>query len=191
MDMDVYAQPCEKHEMGCCIVCSGGGSPAYKAKLSEPEELVRKVQHFTLGKPDPLWYDAPKPPKSRDVRIAQLVADGKMCSKCLTLHAPLGCVCSRRALHADNMEQSADFAEERWHDGSLTQKVAAGLVFTTLSRSSRRNSVLRELDAASVAKGYTERPSEADSDRLEVLDRFDIIPTWTPPRRNEMNHLPV
>lgn len=169
------ATECELHLLERCAFCTG----LYSCLESlEPE-------------PAPA---TPSPAKKRAhvdpaMVIADLVAEGKMCSSCLTLYAPIGCECSRRARFDRAVPDSQEWLTDHATDldtgkrGSRPELIAAGLAFTSYARGARRAGVPRD--------GYPNRPSDQEADRLDILERFGVEAKWSPARTVQADFLPV
>lgn len=99
-----------------------------------------------------------------------------MCFRCLTPVAPIGCDCSRKDNYADVRDGANSWLAEQFDCSTVTGKEAAGYAFATVRRGGRRAGITAD---------------EAQADRLDAIEQFEVEPRWTQFRRQEMNHLPV
>jgi hypothetical protein len=174
------ADPCDKHEIIGCTFCSG------KFTCLEPLDL--KPAKKSAGRK----VKAAK--ADRAMSIIDLVVEGKMCGTCLTLYAPIGCECSRRA-HFERMTgDSIWWLQEHHLDldtgrvSSHPELIAAGLAFTSYGRAARRAGIP---DAPVMEDGVEVDDSEQQHGRTAILRAFGVDPKWTPPRTVQASHLPV
>jgi len=158
---------CAKHELTGCTICSGKFTTRPKAK-KPPGKLKQKAA------------------KSADLILAEQVAAGIICGYCSTKIA-LGCACSRRELYAEDVPDAQSWLlanEEHFIVGNRdaarciegARKAITGMAFSTQTRAGRRAGLME---------------SEGQTDRLAILKRFDVDPTWHAPRTQEADYSPI
>ena len=176
--MPTTGEPCEKHELSGCTFCSG----KYTCLEDLKPKKVKRGRKTTPAR------------KDHAMTTADLVAEGKMCHRCLTLYAPIGCECSRRAYFERASAGSLHWLREHALDldtgrvSSHPELIAAGLAFTSYTRGARRAGIP---DAPPMENGRAVGDSEQQRGRTAILKAFAVDPKWTAPRTVQASHLPV
>jgi hypothetical protein len=155
-------------EFGCTL-CSGKDS------------LLRDIPE---EKPNPVLLPRRTGRKDPNQTIAVEVAMGKRCGSCRTLHAPQGCKCSRRAIYDAKLEGAVAAAKVYVDANLITGREGAGIAFGVVKRAGRKAGITHDPQE----KG---QPSDAEADRLDIIEQFEVEPRWQPYRRTEADHLPV
>lgn len=155
-------------EFGCTL-CSG--KETLLGDKPEDEPTIPLLLPKRTGRKDPAST------------IAADVAIGKRCGKCLVLHAPQGCDCSRRAIYDDKFDGAIAMLREAVDAGSISGKEGAGHAFSVLKRAGRKAGIGFEQ--------RPDRPSDAEADRADIIEAFDVEPRWQPYRRTEADYLPI